>query len=277
MASTFWPEMALPPPDRRGPAAAPVPFLILAGAGVAFFVLPLLGLLVRTPWGSARELLTSSEAVPALRLSLIASVSATAVALLLGVPLAWIYARVTFPGRAIPRALTVLPMVLPPVVGGVALLLAFGRRGLLGGWLADAFGIHLAFTTAGAILAETFVAMPFLVVTVEAGLRSMDTRFEDAARTLGARRWTVLWRVTLPMVRPSLVAGAGLCLARALGGVGAAITVAGNFPGGTHTTPRTGYLPLGTSPESAIVLSLVLLVVSLAVLVGLRDRWLGAS
>ncbi len=277
MASTFWPEMALPPPDRRGPAAAPVPFLILAGAGVAFFVLPLLGLLVRTPWGSARELLTSSEALTALRLSLIASLSATAIALLLGVPLAWVYARVSFPGRAILRALTVLPMVLPPVVGGVALLLAFGRRGLLGGWLADVFGIHLPFTTAGAILAETFVAMPFLVITVEAGLRSMDTRFEDAARTLGARRWTVLWRVTLPLVRPSLVAGTVLCWARALGEFGATITFAGNFPGRTQTMPLAVYLALESSPQSAILLSLVLLLVSLAVLVGLRDRWLGTS
>jgi molybdate transport system permease protein len=277
MASKSWPEVALPPRDSRGPAAAPVPFIILAVAGAAFFVLPLLGLLVRTPWGSAWALLTSSEALTALRLSLIASLSATAIALLLGVPLAWIYARVTFPGRAILRALTVLPMVLPPVAGGVALLLAFGRRGLLGGWLADVFGIHLPFTTAGAILAETFVAMPFLVITVEAGLRSMDTRFEDAARTLGARRWTVLWRVTLPLVRPSLVAGAVLCWARALGEFGATITFAGNFPGRTQTMPLAVYLALETGPESAIVLSLVLLVVSLAVLVGLRDRWLGAS
>ena len=269
--------MALPPPDGRPPVGAPVAFIILAAAGATFFVLPLLGLLLRTPWASAWALLTSSEALTALRLSLIASLSATAIALLLGVPLAWVYARVTFPGRAILRALTVLPMVLPPVVGGVALLLAFGRRGLLGGWLADAFGIHLPFTTAGAILAETFVAMPFLVITVEAGLRSMDTRFEDAARTLGARRWTVLWRVTLPLVRPSLVAGAVLCWARALGEFGATITFAGNFPGRTQTMPLAVYLALETSPQSAIVLSLVLLLVSLAVLIGLRDRWLGAS
>jgi molybdate transport system permease protein len=269
--------MALPPPDGRPPVAAPVAFIILAAAGATFFFLPLLGLLVRTPWASAWALLTSSASMTALRLSLIASLSATAIALLLGVPLAWIYARVRFPGRAVLRALTVLPMVLPPVVGGVALLLAFGRRGLAGGWLADAFGIHLPFTTAGAIVAETFVAMPFLVITVEAGLRSMDTRFEDAARTLGARRWTVLWRVTLPLVRPSLVAGAVLCWARALGEFGATITFAGNFPGRTQTMPLAVYLALETSPESAIVLSLVLLVVSLAVLIGLRDRWLGAS
>jgi molybdate transport system permease protein len=168
-------------------------------------------------------------------------------------------------------------MVLPPVVGGVALLLAFGRRGLLGGWLASSLGIHLPFTTAGAILAETFVAMPFLVITVEAGLRSMDTRFEDAARTLGASSWTVLWRVTLPLVRPSLVAGAVLCWARALGEFGATITFAGNFPGRTQTMPLAVYLALESNPDAAIVLSLVLLAVSLAVLIGLRDRWLGSS
>src|SRR5438445_1122265 len=190
-SATCWPRarklsagMALRPPNRRLPAGAPVPLIVLAAAGASFFVLPLLGLLIRTPWGSAWALLTSSEALTALRLSLLASLSATAIALLLGVPLAWVYARVTFPGRAILRGLTVLPMVLPPVVGGVALLLAFGRRGLVGGWLADAFGIHLPFTTAGAILAETFVAMPFLVMTVEAGLRARDTRFESSWRPL---------------------------------------------------------------------------------------------
>jgi molybdate transport system permease protein len=262
---------------RPGGFSAPPLFVLLAALGAAFFVLPLAGLLVRAPWGSAWVLLTSPEAVTALRLSLLASLSATAIAIVLGVPLAWMYARVAFPGRAVLRALTVLPMVLPPVVGGVALLAAFGRRGLVGGWLEQLFGIHLPFTTAGAILAETFVAMPFLVITIEAGLRGMDLRFEEAARTLGASRWTVLWRVTLPLVRPSLVAGAVLCWARALGEFGATITFAGNFPGRTQTMPLAVYLALETNPDAAIMLSLVLLVVSLAVLIGLRDRWLGAS
>src|SRR5690242_12758138 len=166
-----------------------------------------------------------------MRLSLVASLSATLIAVVLGVPLAWILARLQFPGRALLRGLTLLPMVLPPVVGGVALLFAFGRAGVIGGWLERWFGIHLPFTTAGAIMAETFVAMPFLVVTVEAGLRQMDRRFEDAARTLGARRWTVFWRVTLPLIRPALIAGAVLSWARALGEFGATITFAGNFPG----------------------------------------------
>jgi molybdate transport system permease protein len=261
----------------RARRAAPIALLVLAAAGAAFFVIPLVGLVLRTPWASTWDQLRSPEVLTALRLSLLASFSATAIALVFGVPLAWTFARLTFPGRAVLRAVTVLPMVLPPVVGGVALLFAFGRRGLLGGWLATVLGIHLPFTTTGAIIAETFVAMPFLVITVEAGLRSMDTRFEDAARTLGASRWTVLWRVTLPLIRPSLVAGAVLCWARALGEFGATITFAGNFPGRTQTMPLAVYLALETNPDAAIVLSLVLLAVSLAVLIGLRDRWLGSS
>ncbi|HEY4872342.1 MAG TPA: ABC transporter permease [Candidatus Dormibacteraeota bacterium] len=260
----------------RARPAAPVALLVFAAVGAAFFVVPLIGIVLRTPWAATWDQLRSPEVLTALRLSLLASFSATAIALVFGVPLAWTFARLSFPGRAVLRAVTVLPMVLPPVVGGVALLLAFGRRGVLGGWLAT-FGIHLPFTTAGAIIAETFVAMPFLVITVEAGLRSMDARFEDAARTLGASRWTVLWRVTLPLIRPSLVAGAVLCWARALGEFGATITFAGNFPGRTQTMPLAVYLALETNPDAAIVLSLVLLAVSLVVLIGLRDRWLGSS
>ncbi len=277
MANTRWRASASPIPKSPRPPSVPLPLLLLAAAGAAFFLLPLIGLLLRAPWTIAWHELTSPEALLALRLSVIASLCATSLALIFGVPLAWIYARSTFPGRNVLRALTVLPMVLPPVVGGVALLFAFGRRGILGQWLAQAFGIHLPFTTAGAIIAETFVAMPFLIVTVEAGLNSMDRRFEDAARTLGARPWTVLWRVTLPLIRPSLLAGAVLCWARALGEFGATITFAGNFPGRTQTMPLAVYLALETNPDAAIVLSLVLLAVSLAVLISLRDRWLGAS
>ena len=190
-------------------------------------------------------------------------------------PLAWILARVEFPGRRLLRALTILPMVLPPVVGGIALLFAFGRRGLVGQYLDRWFGITFPFTTKGVVLAEAFVAMPFLVITAEAAFRSLDRRFEDAARTLGASRWTVFRRVTLPLAAPALAAGAVLCWARALGEFGATITFAGNFPGTTQTMPLAVYQSLESStPESAIVLSLVLLAVSLAVLVGLRDRWL---
>jgi molybdate transport system permease protein len=174
------------------------------------------------------------------------------------------------------RPLILLPLVLPPVVGGVALLLAFGRRGLAGQIPYQAFGIQIPFTTTAAVMAETFVAMPFLVIAVEAGLRSLDPRFEEAARTLGANSWTVLTRVTLPLIRPAIVSGAVLCWARALGEFGATITFAGSFPGRTQTVPLAVYLALETRPEGAIALSLILLAVSLAILIGLRDRWLGA-
>jgi molybdate transport system permease protein len=255
---------------------APVLFVVLAAVGVAFFVLPLVGLLYRAPWQTAVGDLTSPEALTALRLSFVVSLAATALALLLGVPLAWVYARVAFPGRNVVRALTTLPMILPPVVGGVALLFAFGRRGLFGQALDAMFGIRLPFTTAGAILAATFVAMPFLVLTVEAGLRSMDRRYEDAARTLGAGRWLVFRRVTLPLIAPSIFAGAVLCWARALGEFGATITFAGNLPGTTQTLPLAVYIALETRPEVAITLSLVLLAISLAILVAMRDRYLRA-
>ena len=256
---------------------APLAIAVLAAIGAAFFIVPLVGLIVRTPWRDAVSSLTSPDTLEALKLSLEASLSATALALVLGVPLAWIYARIDFPGRTVLRALTTLPMVLPPVVGGIALLLAFGRRGLLGAWLDSTFGITLPFTTAGVVMAETFVAMPFLVLTVEAGLRSMDRRYEEAARTLGADRWTIFTTVTLPLIAPSLFAGAVLCWARALGEFGATITFAGNFPGVTQTMPLAVYLLLGTNPESSFILSLVLLAVSLLVLIGLRDRWLGSA
>ncbi|HXN04832.1 MAG TPA: ABC transporter permease [Candidatus Acidoferrum sp.] len=257
--------------------SVPIVVIALATVGVAFFVLPLLGLVLRAPWRDAFKTLAEPDTLEALKLSLIASLSATGIALVLGVPMAWIYARVEFPGRALLRALTTLPMVLPPVVGGIALLLAFGRRGLLGSWLDTTLGIRLPFTTAGVIMAETFVAMPFLILTVEAGLRSMDRRYEEAARTLGASRWRVFAQVTLPLIGPSLAAGAVVCWARALGEFGATITFAGNFPGITQTMPLAVYLLLETNQEASYILSLVLLVISLGVLIGLRDRWLGTA
>jgi molybdate transport system permease protein len=252
-----------------------VPFLLLVPAGLAvgFLAVPLLGLLEETAWRDLPTELTSPIVLQALRLSLVCSVGAVAISVLLGVPLAFLLARVAFPGRNLVRALTTLPMVLPPVVGGVALLLAFGRRGLVGQWLDRAFGITLPFTTAGAVLAEAFVAMPFLIITTEAGLRAMDRRYEDAAATLGAGRWLTFRRVTLPLVTPSLGAGVALCWARALGEFGATITFAGNLPGVTQTMPLAVYIALETDLEAAIALSLILLVISLAVLIALRDRW----
>ncbi|MEN3359115.1 MAG: molybdate transport system permease protein [Mycobacteriales bacterium] len=254
------------------PAGVPAALAVPAAVAVAFLLLPLAGLLVRAPWRGLPRLLTEPAVRQALELSLLAATSATGIALLIGVPLAWLLARVQFPGRAVLRGLVTLPLVLPPVVGGVALLLAFGRRGLIGRLFASVY--TLPFTTAGVVVAETFVAMPFLIVAVEGALRSADHRYEEAAATLGASRWTTFRRVTLPLVGPSIGAGAILCWARALGEFGATVTFAGNFPGTTQTMPIAVYAALETDPEAAIALSLVLLVVSIVVLVGLRERWL---
>ncbi len=244
---------------------------------VAFLLLPLAGLLVRAPWTSLDQVLAESAVVEALRLSLLSASAATLLSLVFGVPLAWVLARARFRGLGLLRALVLLPLVLPPVVGGVALLLAFGRRGIVGQYLDAWFGITFPFTSMGVVMAETFVAMPFLIITVEGAFRSADRGYEEAAATLGASRMTVFRRVTLPLIAPSLVAGSVLCWARALGEFGATITFAGNFPGRTQTMPIAVYLALERDPEAAIALSLVLLAVSVAVLVGMRGRWLNTG
>jgi len=257
-----------------GDRSAPWPLLVPALVAVAFLVIPLAGLLLRAPWGQAWEILHGPQVGEALKLSLWTSTLATGICVVVGVPLAWVLARTAVPGLRVVRALVTLPLVLPPVVGGVALLLAFGRNGFLGQLLDQWFGVTIPFSPAAVVMAETFVAMPFLVVTVEGALRSADSGFEEAAATLGARRMTVFRRVTLPLVAPSLAAGAVLCWARALGEFGATITFAGSFPGRTQTMPIAVYYALETDPEAAIILSLVLLLVSVVVLVTLRDSWL---
>ncbi len=254
----------------RRPLILVVPALL----GLAFLTVPLAGLLVRAPWAELPERLVSAEVGQALRLSLVCASLATVLCLVLGIPLAWLLARGGLPGRGLVRALVTVPLVLPPVVGGVALLLVLGRRGLIGGYLYDWFGIALPFTTPGVVLAEAFVAMPFLVISVEGALRGADPRYEEAAATLGASRWLIFRRVTLPSILPGVVAGTVLCWARALGEFGATITFAGNFPGRTTTMPLAVYLALETDPAAAIVLSLVLLVVSVVVLAALRERWI---
>ncbi|MFB4307589.1 ABC transporter permease [Actinomadura sp. GTD37] len=261
----------------RLPGRPPWVLLVPALAGLAFLVLPLLGLLVRAPWSTLGTRLAQPQVLDALRLSLLSATLATCLCVLLGVPLAWTMARVRFPGVRLVRALVTVPLVLPPVVGGVALLLVLGRRGLIGARLDAAFGITLPFTTAGVVLAEAFVAMPFLVISVEGALHAADLRYEEAAATLGAGRWTIFRRVTLPLVAPGVAAGAVLCWARALGEFGATITFAGNFPGRTQTMPLAVYLALETDPQAAIVLSLVLLFVSVVVLAALRDRWVSGA
>ncbi|MFF7642796.1 molybdate ABC transporter permease subunit [Streptomyces canus] len=260
-----------------GGRGVPLPLLVPALIGLAFLTVPLVALLVRAPWRGMPEQLTGAAVWQALQLSLVCATAATAVSLALGVPLAWLLARVEFPGRGLVRALVTLPLVLPPVVGGVALLMALGRNGVVGKWLDAWFGITLPFTTAGVVVAEAFVAMPFLVISVEGTLRAADPRYEEAATTLGASRFTAFRRVTLPLIAPGVAAGAVLAWARALGEFGATITFAGNFPGRTQTMPLAVYLALQSDPEAAVALSLVLLAVSVAVLAGLRDRWMATG
>jgi molybdate transport system permease protein len=251
------------------------PLAPFAVAGVALLGLPILGLVSQAPWRRMPELLTSDGAVEALRLSLVCSLSATAASVVLGVPLAWVLAHGRGPLMALLRGVVTLPLVLPPVVGGIALLLTFGRNGLVGRFLNETTGLSLPFTTAGVVVAETFVAMPFLVITVESAFRSADVALEEAAATLGAGRLVVLRTVTLPLLLPSLGAGVVLTWARALGEFGATITFAGNLPGTTQTLPLYVYGLLESGDiDGAVGMSLVLVVVALAVLLLLRDRWL---
>lgn len=262
--------------DRRG-TGIPGILWIPAGLALCFLLLPLLALILRAPWATLPAQLFTPVIGSALTLSLVSALSATVLCLVLGIPLAWVLARsqgwAAAPRRLL-RALVLVPLVLPPVVGGVALLLLLGRNGLLGRYLDEWFGLTIPFTTPAVVIAEAFVAMPFLVLAVEGALRGADRRFEDVAATLGASRWYIFRRVTLPLVMPGVAAGAVLCFSRALGEFGATITFAGSFPGVTQTMPISAYLAMQSNPEGAIVISLVLLVVSVAVLVSLRDKWI---
>lgn len=254
---------------RGAPPALAIPALL----AVAFLVLPVVALVVKAPWHHIGSEMHGTDVLTALRLSVECASLATIVSMVFGVPLAWALARLDFPGRSLVRALVTLPLVLPPVVAGVALLLGFGRAGLLGQALSD-IGITLPFSTAGVVVADTFVSMPFLVIAVDGALQGMDARYDEVSATLGASRWFTFRRVTLPMLLPGIVAGAVLCWARALGEFGATITFAGNFPGTTQTMPLAVYLTLQNDPDAAIALSLVMVALSVVVLVALRGRWL---
>ncbi|MEA1902965.1 MAG: ABC transporter permease [Actinomycetota bacterium] len=252
----------------------PLGMILLALLALAFFVIPLVGLLARAPWSELSDHLTSDQVRDALGVSAIASVAAVVISAVLGVPLAWVLARSEFPGKSLVRGLVLLPLVLPPVVGGAALLFSLGRSGVFGKPLYQATGLVLPFSIWGVIVAVTFVSMPFLVITVEGALRNVDERYEGAAASLGASRWTVIRKVTLPMIGPSLVAGLVLTWARAIGEFGATITFAGNLPGETQTLPLAVFLALESDRDAAVALSLILVAISLAVLVALRDKWL---
>jgi len=262
---------------RRHRQKLPWQIILIASIAVAFFLSPFIGLLWRTPWSKFTDIVTRREIRDALWLSVQTSLITSIVCFVFGVPLAWLLARVDFRGRRFIRALMTLSMVLPPVIGGIALLFTFGRRGLIGQYLDSWFGIRLPFTTTAVVMAQCFVAMPFLVLTVEAALRQLDTRFEDVARTLGGSRWYVFRRVTLPSVKPSLFAGLVLAWARALGEFGATITFAGNLPGTTQTMPLATYAALDSNPESALILSLLMIAIAFSILIALRDRWLGRT
>ncbi|MGI5351778.1 ABC transporter permease [Streptomyces sp. CA-250714] len=281
---TQLPAPATPPAKLRARSGRPrtrprTPFALAVPAllAIAFLLVPLLGILTRTQWGDLGSHLGSEGVTEAVQLSLLVSFGALALSLVLGVPLAWLLARVDFPGKAVVRSLVLLPMVLPPTVGGVALLLGFGRRGLLGPWLEDTFGIVLPFHTSGAVVAATFVAMPFLVISLEGTLAGLRPAYEETAASLGAGPLRVFGTVTLPLVAPGLAAGAALTWARALGEFGATITFAGNLPGTTQTLPLQVYLLLQDQPEAATSVSLLLLVIAMAVLIGLRGRWAGTG
>jgi molybdate transport system permease protein len=256
-------------------ARLPLFVLLLAAVGVAFVVLPVVALFVSAPWTELAATLSGVGASTALRLSLEVSLAATAISVAVGVPLAWALARSAFPGRNLVRAMVVLPIVLPPVVGGIGLLVALGRSGIVGRWLYDGLGVQLTFSTAGAVIATTFVSMPLVVLATESGLRGLDRRYEQAAAAMGGSPWYVFRRVTAPMVAPQLAAGAVLTWARALGEFGATITFAGNLAGRTQTMPLAVYEARQVDPGGAILLSLILVVVSAAVLIAIGSRLTG--
>nr|WP_250545534.1 ABC transporter permease [Paenarthrobacter sp. DKR-5] len=246
-----------------------------AAVGTGFVLLPLAAMVLRIDWPRFVPLVTSDSSLAALGLSLRTSAVSTLLCVVLGVPMALALARDTVPGQRLLRPLVLLPLVLPPVVGGIALLYTFGRRGLLGQSL-DLLGVQVAFSTAAVVIAQTFVAMPFLVVSLEGTLRTSGQRFEAVAATLGARPGTVLSRVTLPLVLPGLVSGAMLSFARALGEFGATLTFAGSLQGSTRTLPLEIYLQRETDPDAAVALSLVLVAVAVGV-VGVAHGRRGGS
>ena len=252
----------------------PLLLVIPAAIGALFLVVPLVTLIADTPWDGVREQLSSTAVQDALRLTVLASSATVVLCLLFGTPLAWVLARVAFPGRSIVRATVLVPLVLPPVVAGVALVTALGRNGAIGQPLDDWFGITIPYTTTAVIIAHTFVSIPFYVLSVEGALRSAGEEYDAVAATLGADRWTTFRRVTLPLALPGVLAGSALAWARSLGEFGATITFAGNYPGTTQTMPSLIYTELQSDPLVARTVSMVLLVVSIGALALLRNRWL---
>lgn len=254
----------------------PALLLVPAVLAVVFLVVPLVGLTAAVPWGDLAEHLRDPSLLEALWVSVLTSTLAAAVCLVLGLPLAWLLARVRIPGRKVLRAVIAVPLVMPPVVAGVALRAALGRSGLVGRPLDEATGFTFPYTIWGVVVAHVFVALPFVVLAIEGALNSADRGYDDAAATLGATRWTTFRRVTLPLALPGVAAGVVLGWARSLGEFGATITFNGSYPGRTQTMPTLIYIERQSDPEAAAVLSMVMLVMSLAILLALRERWLAA-
>jgi molybdate transport system permease protein len=260
----------------RDPLGRPPAILLLPAAlATLLLVVPLAAMVAATDWAGLVDQLGSEQLRVALRLSLVTSTAAMLVCLLLGLPLAWLLARVDFHGRGLLRALVTVPLVLPPVVAGIALRTAFGRTGVIGEPLLELTGFSFPFTTWGVVLAHTFVSMPFVVIAIEGALRSADKEYDAAAATLGASRWSAFRRVTVPLAMPGILAGMVLGWARSLGEFGATITFNGNYPGTTQTMPTLIYVTRQADQDAALAASLVMLAVSIAVLLLLRDRWLG--
>ena len=273
MTSTGAPEQVA---GTRVPAEAAIPrsLYIPAVIGVGLLVLPILALLGQIDWSELPEAITSPAALNALKLSLITGVASTFCCLVMGIPMALVLARNSGQWTRVMRALVTLPLVLPPMVGGIALLYLFGRQGRLGSYLFE-LGIRIPFTTVAVVIAQTFVALPFLVLSLEGALRTAGTRYETVAATLGAGRWTVFRRITLPLVGPGLLAATVLCFARALGEFGATALFAGNAFGVTRTMPLAIYIYFNSSLEdqqTAIALSFLLIVVAAVILLLLRPR-----
>ena len=260
--------------ERPALGRPPTLLLVPAGLAVLVLVLPLVGLVVRSPWRTLPDLLSRPEVADALQLSLMVATLTAVICLVLGLPLAWLLARVDLPGRGLLRALVTIPLILPPVVAGVALLAALGRNGLVGGPLRDALGVTIPFSTPAVVVAHTFVALPFFVISAEGALRAVGQEYDVVAGMLGASRWRAFRTVTVPLLLPGVAAGMVLSWARSLGEFGATITFAGSYPGVTQTMPLLVYGELQRDPESAYGLSLVLLVISVLVLSLLRERWL---
>jgi molybdate transport system permease protein len=250
------------------------PILALpAVLGLALLVLPLAALVGRVEWATLWDDITSEAARNALWLSVSTGLMATGICVALGVPLALLIARSGDRTAAVLRAIVTVPLVLPPMVGGVALLFLFGRTSPVGSWLSQTWGIGVPFTSVAVVLAQAFVALPFLVLALEGALRTSGVEFERTAAALGAGRWTILARVTLPLAAPGLIAGTVLCFARAIGEFGATALFAGNAPGVTQTMPLAIYTAFngsGVGQGTAVALSLLLLVTAIVVLLLVR-------